>query len=512
MVAASCRLAFAGEDAASVQLCSSCSRRARLVWRTALGLLGLQLVGMLVFSTIQYQRFNLTNDFAADSQAWTLIAHGDLSPFVSAWGLPFWRNDFELLMWPLAPLYWLFPHAVVLLWLEDLAVVGGGLVALTWARDSITRPGEGQRDVAWVLALVAALLLIVPWSWFTIGFDFHFEVFATVFALLAARDMWAGRYRSLILWVPLTLLSCAAPGALLVIAVGLAAFMGRRSARAVAVAVVLAGCGWLFLASGLGAMNFARIPLSSMYGYLSGHPIGDLSIAGAVEGFVLHPWRAGEMLGSHIGYVAAYLAAGVIGLRSRWGLVPALLVLLPSALNANINFIHFGQAFQSWPAVLFLVVGTGMVFKELTARTDIPRKLPPIFGACTLALAATVAGLYVGLIPPYITRVSPATAQALAEASREIPFGREVVVSQGVIGRFAAGRIAYPYWAEGSPERYGVTGQPIFFVLVPHLGKGDGSAAETRRAIGYVGSGLHATALRSRFWRLGIRVVTRAKN
>ena len=39
--------------------------RIRMVWRISLCLLGMQLVGMLVFTTIQYQRFNLTNDFAA---------------------------------------------------------------------------------------------------------------------------------------------------------------------------------------------------------------------------------------------------------------------------------------------------------------------------------------------------------------------------------------------------------------------------------------------------------------
>ena len=39
----------------------------------------LQLVGMFVFSTLQYDRFNLTSDFAAYSQAWTAIAHGHLN-------------------------------------------------------------------------------------------------------------------------------------------------------------------------------------------------------------------------------------------------------------------------------------------------------------------------------------------------------------------------------------------------------------------------------------------------
>ena len=98
-----------------------------MVWRIALCLLGVQLVGMLVFTTIQYQRFNLTNDFAGYTQAWTAIAHGHMSPFSSVLTVPFWRNDFELLMWPLALFYWVYPHAVTLLWLQVFTVVGGRL-------------------------------------------------------------------------------------------------------------------------------------------------------------------------------------------------------------------------------------------------------------------------------------------------------------------------------------------------------------------------------------------------
>ena len=73
-----------------------------IVWRISIGLLALQLLGMLVFTTIQYDRFNLTTDFAAYSQAWSAIAHGHLNPYSTAFGQPFWRNDFELLMWPMA--------------------------------------------------------------------------------------------------------------------------------------------------------------------------------------------------------------------------------------------------------------------------------------------------------------------------------------------------------------------------------------------------------------------------
>ena len=106
-----------------------------MVWRTALCVLLRAIRRDARLRTAQYQRFNLTNDFAAYAQAWTAIAHGHLTPVSSCVGSPFWRNDLELLMWPLALFYWVYPHAVTLLWLQASAVVGGELVVLLWARD-----------------------------------------------------------------------------------------------------------------------------------------------------------------------------------------------------------------------------------------------------------------------------------------------------------------------------------------------------------------------------------------
>ena len=119
-------------------------------------------------------------------------------------------------MWPLALGYWVYPHTVTLLWLQVSAVVGASSVALVWARDIIRSRRGNELEASWLLALVTLLLVLTPWSWYTIGFDFHFEAFTALFGLLAARSLWAGRYRGLLLWPPLTLLSCAAAGALLV--------------------------------------------------------------------------------------------------------------------------------------------------------------------------------------------------------------------------------------------------------------------------------------------------------
>lgn len=470
----------------------------RLTWRVSQGLVGVQLLGMLIFTTVQYGRFNLTTDFAAYSQAWAAIAHGHFDPYSSVFGLFFWRNDFELLMWPLALCYWIYPHAVTLLWLQALAVCAGELVVLQWAREVLASARGGHRNAPRFLALVALLLVVTPWSWFTIGFDFHLVPFVALFALLGGRDLWSGRSRRLWLWALLTLSCAAASGALCVMALGVASLLSQRTSRRAALALVVTGGAWLALASGIGAMSFRGLTLGPMYGYLVGNPAGSVGMVQVAEGLLRHPLRAFQMLRSHAGYLAGYVASGgAIGLRSWWGVAPAAIVLLPSALNANPDFIHFAQAFQSWPAVLFLTIGTAFALRGLAGNAPKPGAAY-LLGGCTLALAAGVMVVNLSQIPTYLHRVTPQAVQKLAQIGKRIPQGAEVVVSQGVIGRFGVGRAAYPYWADGAPERYPVDGSGIavVFVLTPSQGTAEGLVTETHHAIAYVEGRLHARPMR----------------
>ena len=185
-----------------------------------------------------------------------------MSPFSSVLNVPFWRNDFELLMWPLALFYWVYPHAVTLLWLQVFAVVGGELVALVWARDAVKRRPQDEALAPVLLGLVAPLLLLTPWSWYTIGFDFHFVPFAALFALLAGPRP-VGR--------PLLEGACCVGSHLrcfrpplralfLVIGLGLAGLLSRNGSRRIGLAVVVLGVGWLALAAGLGSIRFEGLP------------------------------------------------------------------------------------------------------------------------------------------------------------------------------------------------------------------------------------------------------------
>ena len=215
------------------------------------------------------------------------------------------------------------------------------------------------------------------------------------FALLAARDLWAGRYRrSLVVWVPLTLLSAATSGALLVIGIGLASLLSRNSTRHVSIAVVILGVTWLTLAAGLGAMRFEGLQLSSMYGYLSGHPKGPFGLGNVVEGLVANPLAAFDVFESHLGCILGYVvSAGVPVTVFTMG--PTDRAHRPAPKCGRFEsrlYPFFAQAFQSWPAVLFLIAAYVLALQHVAGNTPLARSAlyavgTISLGACSISIA-----------------------------------------------------------------------------------------------------------------------------
>ena len=166
----------------------------RVFWVAAAVALFLQLVLFLGVSTFRYHRFDLYTDFGTYAQAFTVIAHGNLDPFDTFQTYPFWQNHFELAMWPIGLLGSVWPHPIVLLWMQDVAVVATELVALLWiGRICAEHVGARRQQVA-LIALVATVAN--AWWWEATIFDVHFETFGMPLALLSAYALWQGRYRT----------------------------------------------------------------------------------------------------------------------------------------------------------------------------------------------------------------------------------------------------------------------------------------------------------------------------
>ncbi len=183
------------------------------------------MIGLAAFSIALYHRNFLGEDFATYNQAWTLIGQGHLNPYDTVFGFPFVKSDFELIIWPLAIVHLVLPSSAVLLWIQDAAVAGSGLIAYLWALEYLER----QKVNLWVVVGVAAAVLTAtvanPGTYSTLSFDVHLEPISTFFALLAAREFWRGRPRRGWVWVAVVLL-CGSFAALMVVGLGVSASAG----------------------------------------------------------------------------------------------------------------------------------------------------------------------------------------------------------------------------------------------------------------------------------------------
>jgi hypothetical protein len=437
------------------------SLRAHPARRAGYGILGLQLALALAWSTVQYDRFALTFDFTIFHQAWYLIAHGDLNPWSTIKLSYFWQDHSELIMWPLALLYWVWPHSVVLLWAQDIAVVGAEAVAFTWLGELAERrrPGTEAQWFAW-----AGLILLVanPWIWWTISWDFHSETLAMPFAVLLARDLCNGRRRAWA-WV-LPLLACGDVAATYLAAIGFGAFLAARCSRTRGAVLALIGIAALVIitlihgniGSGDGLQDYAYLAST-------GPVLRHLSLGAMAKGILLRPLPALRKLQAHIPDIWANLApSGLLGAGWVWLLPMALNVVL--ANNLFPNWLFAAPGFQSLPLYILMPVGTVAVLTTLARRR---RRIALLLTALVVAQAVGYAAIWLPRTPAQWLRVPAATAATLAAVAARIPASAEVIASQGIIGRFAGRTDIQVIYGPGTEP---VRGGETWFVIAPSAG------------------------------------------
>lgn len=447
----------------------------RTAWLVGCAGFALQLAGLTAWSWHLWSRFDLTDDMAAYAQAWHQIATGHLDPYLTVfpyhyphYGYPFLQSHLELAMWPLALLYWAWPHAVDLLLVQDAALAGAGLVAYRWGLEHVERHWDERRTVLLPAAVLLAVLLISPWTYWAASFDFHLETVAAFFLMLAGRDLWAGSRRAWA-WAGVVLL-CGDVAATYLVALGLAAVVSGPRLRARGGVLMAAGLAWLGL---VGLLHSGKgSSLAAGYGYLAHHSVapGLAGVAAIVAGALTHPGTVRHVLAQRFDDLFKYVAgAGTAGAASPIGAALVVLVLLPAALNANPGFLATG-AFQALVAVLGVAVGTVALMSWLRRRRWrwIGSLLALAVGIGAVTQVAVVSAQRLPGASRTFARVSPAAARELAAVLRQVPARDEAIVSQGVIGRFGTRRLVYPILVDG--QRFPLHGRTVAVVLVPRQG------------------------------------------
>ena len=461
----------------------------------------LQLAVLIAWSAHLWQRYSLTSDFATFSQAWDQIGTGHLNPYETTfayfyphWGYPFWQSHFELLMWPLALLRTVGLSAFSLLVVQDLALAGFGFSLFRLGLDHLEEHWTERRGATVVGTGLLVALLVCPWTYWTASFDFHFQPIAACFTAMAAVDLWKGRRRGWV-WIAVVLL-CGDVAASYVIGLGLAALIGGRTRWRMGGALVAVGVVWILVVIALGSGKGSS--LAGNYGYLA-HVANGTGVAGTLAvafGVLVHPTDVAHVLRTRLGEILKFVAAGGgLGLLSAFGLGMGVVVLLPNALNQSGVFIGAAGAFQDLVAVGFMLVGTVTLLTWVRERV----RAAIVVGVLAAVAVASVLAMSVHWTPKArsaFDTVDPGTAAELAVVQRRIPSDAEVVVSQGVIGRFGARRVVYPFldvFADG--QSVPVAARDVVFVFAPRSGIELATPAQTQTAASMVADQLRATEI-----------------
>jgi len=506
-------------------------RGLRVARRVSWAVFGLQFLAVAAWSAVLYSRFALTRDATTYLQGLYLISHGTLDPYSSVVAHPLWQDHFSVGWWPVSLIDLVPPHGLMVLWAQDAALVAAEVVAFRWIVKVVDDVRLRATARWWPTALGAAGLLILvanPWTYWSLSWDLHTEIFACPFIVAAALDFSQARYRRGWIWVILTL-AWGDVSATWVAGLGLSALLvaaldteKRKVLLRHGGSLIGAGVVWLALIALIGGNKGST--LAAGYGYLAvpkgAMPPAKLSLVGLIKAMLEHPGRVAGSLWHHRLNVFANLApTGVVGIFTPWTIGVPLVVLLANNLSALGGQVYSVPGFQSAPIYLFGSVGfiilvvwlvTGSPYRRLvdnrTAPVPMPNGHQPVVVSAAGALndqvaappppprmptairrpvarwrpyaAATVTAVVVAMavfwasiwIPPIKSswlRITSAQAATLAQVQREIPQGDELLISQGVAGRFAD-RPNVLDVLNGAD--FPVFGKTVWFVVAPNVG------------------------------------------
>ena len=440
------RITSRAEAAAEVpRLLQRAHRRDGDPWTTGLHRLAtvvfsVQFVVLLLVSWRTYERFTVGIDYGIFAQALSQIGSGNLLPESTLSNTPYLSSHFELIMWPIALLYPVVGTGFLLLVIQAAALAGVGWVTTAWTVDHVRRSDLSTWWRCVIPSVALVLLAVNPIAYATAAQDFHFWPLASLFAVLAARDLTAGRTGRTWVWVGLCLL-CGDVAGVFIFGIGVSAVLAERSSRRWGAALMAVGLGWVMLVAATGNNDASHVEQG--YAYLADVGQLDDGASGMVQlgvGALTDPATPISVIGERHVPILEYLAAGGgVGLLSPWGLGVPVVALLIAALQASPVFI--GHPFQNFVVTPFITFGTAWVATWLASRRSQTLRL--LAGASLVLALVLAVGNASRLYPSTFERngvgglVTEQQADAFAVALAGIPDDVQVVASVPTIGRFA---------------------------------------------------------------------------
>lgn len=423
-----------------------------------------------VLNWLQVRRFWLTIDYSLYTQATYLIDHGDLNPFATAWGFQFWRNDGELIFWPLALIGRAGTHLMVLKLWQVLAVTAAQVVAMLWMFDVVALHAKRGRPVPLLLAVAftgIALLLLNPWYTWAVGFDVHSETFAMLFVVAAAREFHRGHQKAAWVWIGLTMVS-GAGAATYAIALGLGLALSGRTWWRAGLLVAVVGLVWVVVLTEIHATEGPAI--AAQYGLALGGALkSHFSGIALVTTILTHPARVLHQLRiNKVDLWAVVAPAGLIGVFWPQALILSAVVLLEGALAAQ--HVQAVPSFQNIVLAPLVAVGSVYALVTLAGRYRARRRWVVWLLAALLMLDAV--GWAAVWLPQtsseWLDDVPASSAKVLAAVRQQIRPGDEVIAENGVVGAFAQRK--YVYTLLNASSAVPVKARRVWVILTPTVG------------------------------------------
>ncbi len=336
--------------------------------RVAVIVFTIQAAILIGISTWLFAHFDLSWDYAVYFQPWYLLAHGHLSDFTSVGHTYNWMGHFEWLIYPLGLMYFLYPHGLTLLIVQDLAIVGAEVAGLGLMCDLIQRRRNyASNDLRWLQWVGLFFLVANPWSYWAVMFDFHFHSLEAFAITMATWQFYRTNTRLAFAFVGLCMVtSIVSITFLFPLAILLFFFFGqRRNGIIVGVSALSAFLGeQLIFYHGLPLLDYI-IPSTAVTSVTSFHKSSNVDAV--VTSFLRLPsifFRAVRLLWS-VNIYANLGPDGLLGVLSPFGLLIPGVVLIESAL--------VGPAFtppssQNVIAYSLLAVGTVSVLARIAIK------------------------------------------------------------------------------------------------------------------------------------------------
>ena len=425
-------------------------------------------IALFAFSCYEVAHGALSFDFAIFFQAWTLIARGELNPYSTIIGQPFWKDHVATAMWPLAIGGLVTRSPLFLKAVQDIASASADFIGALWTLD-ILRSANVRPRTAWALLIAAlASLVLNPWTFYGDAFDFHFH---TIAALLLMASLWSFYKGKRLTGVLCALGMCSGGDASATYAfgVGISVALAERRLWKEGLFVAVASLAIVVAMHAIGGGTGSG--LSGGYGYLTSTGAGpQTSVLSIISSIVRNPSVVLGVLWRDRLHVYANLGPDAwIGFFSPWAIGPWSVMLLVNGLHQS---FHGAPSQVSLPGFQFstgyalLAPSTTFVILWLERRLRNERFM---LAAAMLVTANAIgwAIAWLPAMPARWVRTPVDLANEIDRVDRSTPDDVQVLASDGIVGDVAARSFVEQFLGRFDYQLYS---RRLRIILTPYSG------------------------------------------